>query len=541
MADADPARQGVVQGVVGDGAPRRSRARFAWRQGAGVVAVLLLAVGLLALGLYLGTDHPWWERGVFAAAFIAAVRLIWLVARGTMGTRSSAPDDDLTVRTNGSLSWRMISIAALWIVLLLTGGGFALDRVLTDAVTRNFDDQLEYVLKAMIVSAEIGPDGEVIFNREPADQRFLEPYSGLYWQISAPGQEVFPSRSLWDRQLAYGGKHNDLTIHIYDSDEFPKEKLRVLERDLQLPGSPVRWRFKVASSRDALDGQIGALRRTLFRSFVLLALGLIMMAGLQTFYGLWPLRKVREEIARMRAGKSRQIDAPMPIEVAPMVEELNALIAHNERQAEEARRHAGNLAHALKTPLTVIMNAATANAEDLSQTVIREALTMRRQVDHHLARARAVGRRGNAHSRAEVWLSLQSVERAIARLYPHVRFDMDGRKDLKVHVERQDLDELLGNLIENAAKYGGGSVFVTVKAQAGFVEFLIEDDGAGIPEAERSRIFDRGARLDTGKPGTGLGLAIVRDVAEIYEGTVSLEESEDLGGLMVRLRLPVAS
>jgi signal transduction histidine kinase len=187
------------------------------------------------------------------------------------------------------------------------------------------------------------------------------------------------------------------------------------------------------------------------------------------------------------------------------------------------------------------MNAATAEAADLAPTVVREATTMRRQVDHHLARARAVGRRGHAHSRAPVWPSVEAVERAVGRLYPHVRFDADGPRDLQVHVERQDLDEMLGNLIENAAKYGGGSVFVTIKAVDRFVEFLVEDDGMGIPAADRVRIFDRGARLDTGKPGTGLGLAIVRDVAEIYEGSVALDESEDLGGLLVRLRLPVAS
>lgn len=165
---------------------------------------------------------------------------------------------------------------------------------------------------------------------------------------------------------------------------------------------------------------------------------------------------------------------------------------------------------------------------------------MRRQIDHHLARARAVGRRGSAHSRAPVWPSIEAVERAVARLYPHVRIDVDGAKDPVAHIERQDLDEILGNLVENAAKYGGGSVFVTAGAQAGFVEILVEDDGKGIPEADRQRIFDRGVRLDSGKPGTGLGLAIVRDVAEIYGGTVSLEESEDLGGLLVRLRLPAA-
>ncbi len=407
----------------------------------------------------------------------------------------------------------MILIAAGWIMVLLAGGGFALDRVLVSAITQNFDDRLAYVLRSLLVSAEI-QQGEVWFSREPADQAFLEPGSGVYWQVSAPGREAFPSRSLWDRQLAYGTRHNDDAIHTYNSSQFPDEKLRIVERDVKLPGSDVRWRFQVAQSRQGLDAQIAALRRTLVRSFALLGIGLLLMAAFQTFYGLRPLRRVREEIAAMRAGKANRVSDAMPNEVAPMVEELNALIEHNERQAEEARRHAGNLAHALKTPLTVIMNAATARADDLADTVIREARTMRRQVDHHLARARAVGRRGSAHSRAEVWPSLESVERAVGRLYRHVRIDVDGPKDLVVHVERQDLDEMLGNLVENAAKYGGGSVFVTVAAQAGFVEILVEDDGTGIPENERVRIFDRGVRLDTGKPGTGLGLAIVRDVAD---------------------------
>jgi signal transduction histidine kinase len=165
---------------------------------------------------------------------------------------------------------------------------------------------------------------------------------------------------------------------------------------------------------------------------------------------------------------------------------------------------------------------------------------MRRQVDHHLARARAVGRRGHAHSRAEVWPSLDSVERAVARLHDNVRMDMDGEKTLAAHVERQDLDEMLGNLIENAAKYGGGSVFVTVSRADDMVDIAIEDDGPGISPENREKLFNRGARLDSNKPGTGLGLAIVRDVAEIYGGSVVLEESEDMGGLLARLRLPLA-
>ncbi|WP_333573876.1 sensor histidine kinase [Sphingomonas sp.] len=434
----------------------------------------------------------------------------------------------------------MLLVATTWILLLLVGGGLALDRVLTGAITRNFDDQLDYLVSSMIVSAEVGSNGEVVLNRELADQRFLEPNSGAYWQISGQGFEPFPSRSLWDRKLRVDQVHNDREMHFYDSNQFADQKLRIAERDLKLPGSPVRWRFQVAESREVLDAQIATVRRTLVRSFALLGLGLVAMAALQTWYGLKPLRKVRREIASLRAGRTQRVGGPMPAEVGPMVDELNALVEHNDRQAEEARRHAGNLAHALKTPLSVIMNAAAAGQDDLPDTVIREARTMRRQIDHHLARARAVGRRGSAHSRAEVWPSIEAVERAVARLYPNVRIDVDGVKDAVAHIERQDLDEILGNLVENAAKYGGGSVFVTARLESGFVEILVEDDGMGIPEADRIRIFDRGVRLDTGKPGTGLGMAIVRDVAEIYGGTVSLEESEDLGGLLVRLRLPAA-
>ncbi|HOA48939.1 MAG TPA: HAMP domain-containing sensor histidine kinase [Novosphingobium sp.] len=440
----------------------------------------------------------------------------------------------------GSLSRRMMLIAAGWITVLLLVGGIALDRSLVGLVTRNFDNQLGYMLTAMIGSAEVGPDGEVFFNRPLGDQRFLEPNSGLYWQISGKGHEDFPSRSLWDRSLKLRGDHIDKAPHIYDSDQFAGERLRIMERSIVLPGSDTQWWFTVAESRVELDGQIARIRAILVWSFVILGLGLFLMAGLQTWYGLGPLRRVRMAIQRMRTTGANRVTEPLPLEVQPLVQELNGLLAHSEKQAEEARTHAGNLAHALKTPLTVVMNAATAQAPDLAETVIREAAVMRRQVDHHLARARAVGRRAAGQARASVGESVEAVLRAVTRLYEKTRFDLDGNRAALVAIERQDLDEILGNLIENAAKYGGGSVFVTIDptGEPGWCEIWVEDDGLGIPEAERIRIFDRGARLDTSKPGTGLGLAIVRDVAEIYGGSVTLEESEDLGGLLVKLRLP---
>jgi signal transduction histidine kinase len=444
-------------------------------------------------------------------------------------------------RFTGSLSRRIIGISILWIAVLLIGGGLALDRVLTNAVTRNFDDGLDSVLTAMISAAELDSNGDVLFNRPLADQRFLEPASGLYYQISGPHHEDYRSRSLWDRAINVTPQMAASAITRTDSLQFPEEPLRIVTRTVIVPGSDTRWVFIVAQARETLDLQIKALRTTVFRSFLLLGAGLIALSALQVFIGLRPLRRIRREIARMRSGEKSRVTEALPVEVQPMVEELNALLAHTESQAEEARRHAGNLAHALKTPLTVVMNAATANAPDLSPTVIREAITMRRQIDHHLARARAIGRRSSGQARTEVWPSLEAVERAVERLYPDARVDRAGAQNTVVRVERQDLDEMIGNLVENAAKYGGGSVFVTVEPKgSAWVDIVIEDDGRGIPAEERERIFDRGVRLDSGKPGTGLGLAIVRDVAEIYGGNVQLGESEDLGGLLVRLRLPSA-
>jgi signal transduction histidine kinase len=456
---------------------------------------------------------------------------------------------------SGSLTRRMIGIAALWIVALLLIGGYALDRVLTRSIVDSFDNQITFVLNSMIASSEIGPDGEVRFNRPPADQRFVEPYSGAYFQVTdmpanscklhTDASLCLPSRSLWDRRLRVSESHADLTPHLYDSNEFSThdhaEPLRIAERDAVLPGSPIRWRFQVAESREPINEQIHHLRLILFWSFTALGVGLIVLAALQTLYGLWPLRRVRDEVAAIRSGGRTRISEDFPAEIKPMTEEINQLLAHSEAQAEEARRHAGNLAHALKTPLTVITNAATAHSPDLADAVCREALVMRRQVDHHLARARAIGRRSAAQSRASVWESLEAVQRAVDRLYENVTVDIAGDHQAQVRVERQDLDEMVGNLIENAAKYGGGRVFVTVEPKNGFVDMLVEDDGPGIPEERRDELFARGARLDTtGKPGTGLGLAIVRDVAEIYGGKIHLEESEDLGGLLARLSLPSA-
>ncbi len=434
----------------------------------------------------------------------------------------------------------MIALAAAWIFPLLGLGGFALDGAMVGTITHNFDNQLDFALTAMVSAADLDEAGEVRFLRPLGDQRFFEPYSGLYWQVSAPGHEPFRSRSLWDRQLGPSLAGDCRKPCSYASLRFAGEPLRVVARQVRLPGSSTFFFFQVAQSTRDLDEQVRLLRIILAWSLGGLGISLLALAALQSTYGLSPLEKVSRAIAAIRSGEARRVGTDFPDEIAPLISEINELLEHNERQAEASRRHAGNLAHALKTPMSVLMGETAGRDDALAQTVSAQVQVMRRHVDHQLARARAAGRRGASTSRADIWPTLQAITRTVARIHGarNVTIDIAGDKTKVFRGERQDLDEMVGNLVDNAALHGGGRVFVTVGGGPGIVEILVEDDGRGIPEAARARLFARGERLDTDKPGTGLGLAIVRDVAEIYGGSVALEESEDLGGLLVRLTLP---
>lgn len=437
----------------------------------------------------------------------------------------------------------MILIAAVWITALLGLGGIALDRVLYETLTASFDEQLANNLNAMINAAELDEMGEVRLLRPLGDQRFSEPYSGLYWQVSGGGNAPFPSRSLWDRQLAVQPAGRDCRQPCrYESRELAGETLRVIGRSVRLPGAREPFYFQVAQSSRDLDRQLARTRSILFWSLGVLGLGLIAMAALQSTYGLKPLRTVADAIAAIRSGRSQRVEARVPVEVAPLVAEINELLAHGEAQAEAARRHAGNLAHALKTPMSVLVGEAAGRDDALARTVEAQVQVMRRHVDHQLARARAAGRRSASSARTLVWPSLEAIVRTVERIHQDkVLIDLAGDRTIAFRGERQDLEEMLGNLIDNAALHGGGRVFITLEAEGDQLRVLVEDDGRGIPADLRSRLFERGERLDTDKPGTGLGLAIVKDVAELYGGSVELADSEDLGGLLVILTLPRAT
>ena len=437
----------------------------------------------------------------------------------------------------------MVLIAAVWITMLLGVGGLALVQVLDDTLTASFDEQLANNLNAMINAAELDEVGDVRLLRPLGDQRFAEPYSGLYWQVSGGGHAPFPSRSLWDRQLALPPGNQDCrTPCKFESTQFPSETLRVIARSVRLPGAAQPFLFQVAQSSRDLDRQKARTRTVVGWSLGVLGIGLIVMVGLQSIYGLAPLRRVSKAIAAIRSGEARRVEAQFPVEVEPLVAEINELLAHGEAQSEAARRHAGNLAHALKTPMSVLIGEARGRDDPLARTIEAQVQVMRRHVDHQLARARAAGRRAASTARTPVWPSLEAIARTVGRIHQgKVLIDLAGNREASFCGEQQDLEEMLGNLIDNAALHGGGRVFITVEANADQVRVLVEDDGKGIAPDQRSRLFERGERLDTDKPGTGLGLAIVKDVAELYGGSVALDSSEDLGGLLVTLTLPLAA
>ncbi len=437
----------------------------------------------------------------------------------------------------------MVLIAAVWIIMLLGVGGLALVQVLDETLTASFDEQLANNLNAMINAAELDEVGDVRLLRPLGDQRFAEPYSGLYWQVSGGGHAPFPSRSLWDRQLALPPGNQDCrTPCKFESTQFPSETLRVIARSVRLPGAAQPFLFQVAQSSRDLDRQKARTRTVVGWSLGVLGIGLIVMVGLQSIYGLAPLRRVSKAIAAIRSGEARRVEAQFPVEVEPLVAEINELLAHGEAQSEAARRHAGNLAHALKTPMSVLIGEARGRDDPLARTIEAQVQVMRRHVDHQLARARAAGRRAASTARTPVWPSLEAIARTVGRIHQgKVLIDLAGDREASFRGEQQDLEEMLGNLIDNAALHGGGRVFITVEADADQVRVLVEDDGKGIAPDQRSRLFERGERLDTDKPGTGLGLAIVKDVAELYGGSVALDSSEDLGGLLVTLTLPLVA
>jgi signal transduction histidine kinase len=447
-----------------------------------------------------------------------------------------------------SLAARLIAAAAIWAMLALLVGGFVLSNAFRNAVQDNFDETLSNDMGGLIAAAEPDPQAGVVLQDRFINRRFDRIYSGLYYQIRpiAPGPGGQISRSLFDRTLVITPDRTRGAIAYGFARGPENQHLRVLSRRVEFPAVETPqpndthvYIFTVAGDLSQVEAEINAFNGTLIWSFVLLGLGLMIAVFLQVRVGLLPLTRLQQSLARIRDGSTQHLEGKFPAEIAPLAAELNSLIAHSNEVVARARTHVSNLAHFLKTPLSVLANEAEAHPGPLSDQVRRQVETMRRQVDHYLARARAAGSVNVLGNRTEVAPVLNDLARVLARIHAEraIVIDCDCSAELYFRGERQDLEEMAGNLMDNACKWAARQVQVRATEIGPTFTLTVEDDGPGLSPEDRKRVGERGERLDESVPGTGLGLAIVRDISKLYAGSLALGASP-LGGLEARLTLP---
>jgi signal transduction histidine kinase len=453
-----------------------------------------------------------------------------------------------------SLAARLIAIAAIWTMLGLAVGGLVLSATFHSAAQDNFDATLMADLDGLDAAA--GPNAQdcIFLEQRFLNAAFSRVYSGLYFQIEpeVAGQcAILTSRSLFGGRIAPRIERRQGAFAWGEAAGPDGQHLRVLQQRIEFPDIATAapddtraFRITVAGNLAAVDEQTSRFNGTLIWSFVLLGAGLVLAVFLQVRIGLLPLRKVSEALGRIRDGSAQSLEGDFPAEIAPLAAELNSLIAHSAEVVARARTHVSNLAHFLKTPLSVLASEAEAEAQGgspspLATQVKRQVFSMRRQVDHYLTRARASGNVGALGNRTAALPVLSDLTRVLSRIHEArgIEIELECPPNLFFRGERQDLEEMAGNLIDNACKWARHLVTVTARRQGAILVLDIADDGPGLTEEERGKVGTRGERLDESVPGSGLGLAIVRDISKLYGGFFILEAAPQ-GGLLARLTLP---
>jgi signal transduction histidine kinase len=439
-----------------------------------------------------------------------------------------------------TLTLRLIAASAIWIVGTLCAAGLLLLLLFRDHIERRFDAALADHLQELAAASEVGADGTLQLSWSPFDPRFNRPQSGWYWQIAQRDSVIERSQSLWPERLTVGPASADDRIQELSGPG--GERLRAIVTPVTLPGAPGGFVYTIAGPAIDVHQDVREFGAKLAGTLALLALGLIGAVVAQVHYGLLPLRRMRLALAHVRSGAAPRLPESFPGEVQPLVHELNALLDHNAALLERARTQTGNLAHALKNPLTVIRSEAAAMAEPPGPVLREQADLMRRQIEWHLARARAAGAHGVLGARAAVADVARDLQFSLKRLYRERALEIELRDldGLVFQGDAQDLEEMLGNLLDNACKWARSRVRFSGGRSGTQLRLAVEDDGPGIAQHDREEVLLRGRRLDETTAGAGLGLAIVRDLAELYRGSLRLTGS-DLGGLYATLDLPAAA
>ncbi len=407
---------------------------------------------------------------------------------------------------------------------------------------RGVDAELVDWLDDLAAGLEIAEDGGILMARPPGLPKFERQLSGQYWQIEAEGQPPVRSRSLWDGRLPEEAATSELGEISLREIEGPRtERLRLAQRTLQFPAPVMRVTFSVAADLAPTLEAARQFSRILGVSLTVLGIGLVSALVLQVRVGLRPLEEIKAALAGIRAGKIQRLSDDVPREIAPLAQELNGLLDHHGSLIDRARAQAGDLAHALKTPLTVLRNELEGDGAPDRAVALEQITVMSDVVHHHLARAQAVGGARLLGVRADAAHAIQALARTLPRISDRdIEVEVQlGARPLWFAGEAQDLSELLGNLLDNACKWASAKVRVAATRAADRLKVEISDDGPGIAADQHAIALRRGGRLDERKPGSGLGLTIATDLAQLYGGSLTLGRSS-LGGLKVELDLPAA-
>ena len=450
-----------------------------------------------------------------------------------------------------SLTGRLVALALAWGALLLLGGAFALIGLYRTTVYRDVDDRLNGDVSALVLGAELTPEGGVVVTPSPSDPSFERAFSGRYWVIAplagdVVGEPVARSSSIYDGQLALDAESISAALaeagrtHAGSGIGPEGEPLRARLIAITLEND-ASYVIAAAIDRRSAERDVRRFAFAAYWTLGVFALGLILAIWIQVRLGLRPLFRMRSDVADIREGERERLDEAQPAELAPLARELNALLDHNREVVLRAQAHVGNLAHALKTPLAVMVNEANAADGPFGELARRQLGVMSRQVEHHLKRASAAARAQSVGARTLASDVVDDLARTLPKMYPDkpLQLSVSRPADVYFRGERQDLEEMIGNLLDNAFKWARARVKIRVSRMPDepVLMVTVEDDGPGLPPAKRSEMVQRGARLDESAPGDGLGLAIVDDLARVHAGKLELGES-DLGGLSAVLTLP---
>jgi len=444
-----------------------------------------------------------------------------------------------------SLSFRIIASSGIWIILALVIAAILLVQSYQDHIARHFDEHVGMHLEELAEAAGFSADGVFSLSAYPSDPRFHSLHSGWYWEVFQAGKSLQRSTSLGDDSLNAELIQPTRQVATYEMVGPVQDKLRVhvleLDLDLDLANDSAPVLIMTSAPMTGITDDVSEYSSHVLRNFMALGIGLLIAVVLQVRFALKPLKAISAGISDVREGKSRKLPSVYPDDVQPLVNELNILLDHNTVLLKRARNRLGNLAHSVKNPLTVINNEANKLGVDQKNLILTQTDDISKHMNHYLSRARTFGSEKVLGFRSNVKKVVEDLIFAMRLIYKerNFKFGCLMEEDCLFRGESQDLEEMLGNLIDNACKWAHGEISISCKNHRDRLLLVIEDDGPGIDEQYLERALNRGYKLDESEPGHGLGLGIVREMTDLYGGSIKLGRSR-LGGLKVELDLPAA-